>query len=48
MKEVKTEIIMEATADLKLEILDELDIEDPTLEEAEAIFTNKSNPKNNL
>ena len=41
MKDVKTEIIMEATAELKEEVSAELEIEDPTLEEAEAILKPK-------
>lgn len=38
MKNVKTEIIMEATAKLKEEIEEELDIDDPTEEEIEEIL----------
>lgn len=41
MKNVKTEIIMEATAELKEAIKAELDVEDPTPEEAEAILKQK-------
>lgn len=45
MKEIKTEIIMEATAELKEKILDELSADDPNVEEAEAILRNP-NKKN--
>jgi len=38
MKNVKTEIIMEATAKLKKLVEEELEIEDPDLEVAEAIL----------
>lgn len=39
MKNIKTEIIMEATGKLQEEIEAELEIEDPVLVEAEAAIT---------
>ena len=42
MKNIKTEIIMEASAALQREIEEELEVEDPTQEEAEAILKNES------
>ena len=41
MKAITTKVIIEATAELKNAVEEELEIEDPTFEEAEAILKPK-------
>ncbi len=45
MKQIETEIIMEATAELKKEIIDDLQVDDPSPEEANAILKKLSSNK---